>query len=46
MLLVKELKMSATKEELSVLQKYLSYWEPLNFVTRQELDKILSERKK
>ena len=46
MLLVKELKLSATKEEVGIVQKYLSYWEPLNFVTRQELDKILSEKKK
>lgn len=46
MLLVKELKLSATKEEVGVLQKYISYWEPLNFVTRQELDNILKERKK
>jgi hypothetical protein len=44
-LLVKELKLSATKEEVKILEKYLSYWEPLHFVTRQELDRILAERK-
>lgn len=44
-LLIKELKLSATKEEVKILEKYISYWEPLNFVTRQELDKILSEQK-
>jgi hypothetical protein len=45
-LLIKELKLSATKDEVKVLQKYISYWEPLSFVTRQELDKILAERGK
>lgn len=45
MLFVKELKLSATKEEVGVVQKYLNYWEPLNFVTRNELDKALSEKK-
>ncbi len=40
-LLVKELKLSATKDEVKILEKYISYWEPLNFVTRQELDKLL-----
>jgi hypothetical protein len=44
-LLVKELKQSATKEEVKILEKYISYWEPLKFVTREELDKILDERK-
>jgi hypothetical protein len=44
-ILVKELKLTSTKEEVKVIQKYLSYWEPLNFVTRQELDKILGERR-
>lgn len=44
-LLVKELKLGATKEEIKLLQKYISYWEPLNFVTRQEFEKVLSEQK-
>ncbi len=44
-LLIKELKLSATKEEVKILQKYIGYWEPLNFVTRQELYKILEEKK-
>ncbi|MBN2421318.1 hypothetical protein JXB27_03510 [Candidatus Woesearchaeota archaeon] len=44
-LLVKELKLSATKEEVGVLQKYLSYWEPMNFVTRAELEKATVKKK-
>ena len=42
-LLVKELKLTATKEEVKIIEKYLSYWEPLSFVTRQELAKTLLE---
>lgn len=38
-LIVKELKLSATKEEFAVLQKYMSYFEPLNFVTKKDLDR-------
>lgn len=44
-LLVQELKLSATKEEVRILEKYIGYWEPLSFVTRPELDKVLAERK-
>lgn len=49
-LIVKELKMGATKEEFEVLKKYLSYFEPLNFVTKKdvgrEIDYKLDERRK
>jgi len=44
-MLVKELKMSATKEDVGVIQKYLGYWEPLNFVTRNEFEKALQSKK-
>ena len=44
MILSKELMMSATKEEVAVLSKYINYWEPLNFITRSELDRILNEK--
>lgn len=44
MIMSKELKLSATKEEVAILSKYINYWEPLNFVTRNELDKIIGEK--
>ncbi len=42
----KELKLNATKEEVGVLRKYIEFWEPLNFVTRNEVNKIIDERLK
>lgn len=39
-----EIKLGATKEEVTALQKYISYWEPLNFITRAEVDKIIDEK--
>ena len=43
LLLVRELQGTAKKEELDVLAKYISYWEPLNFVTRDEVEKIAQD---
>ncbi|MBI2147760.1 hypothetical protein HYU19_04785 [Candidatus Woesearchaeota archaeon] len=43
-LLVRELKSCATSEEVKILQNYLSFWEPVNFVTRNEVEKIIEEK--
>jgi hypothetical protein len=40
-LIISELKISAKKEEIDLLKKYLDLWEPLNFVTRGEVEKIV-----
>ena len=42
-LIVKELRECAKKEDLNVLQKYIELWEPLNFVTRNEVEKLIQE---
>ncbi len=42
-LIIRELKQSAKKEEVAVLEKYIRLWEPLNFVTRAELEKALKK---
>lgn len=34
----------AKKTDLSVLQKYMDLWQPMNFVTRDELRQILEEK--
>ncbi len=39
--IVSDLKHFARKEELDTLQKYVDYWEPVNFVTRHEVDELL-----
>ncbi len=42
-LIVRELQNLAPKEEVEILKKYISYWEPLNFVTRNEAEKMIRE---
>ena len=45
-LIIKELKRTAGKEEITVLKKYLEYWNPLNFVTQQDLERTLEVKTK
>jgi len=40
-LIIKELKLTAKSEQLQELQKYIEIWEPVNFVTRNEVQKIV-----
>ncbi len=40
---IQELKSCAKKEEVRILQKYINMWEPLNFVTRSEVEEIIGE---
>jgi len=40
-LIIKEIKLLAKKEDVSVLQKYINLWEPMNFVTQNEVEKIV-----
>jgi len=35
--LSKQLKIIATKDEVSKLEKYIDFWEPMGFVTREEM---------
>ncbi|MDP7323322.1 MAG: hypothetical protein QF632_01015 [Candidatus Woesearchaeota archaeon] len=42
-LVIKELKKTAKKEEVAVLNKYINLWQPLDFVTRKEVEKIINE---
>jgi hypothetical protein len=41
--LLKELQGFARTEDVEVLKKYISYWEPVNFVTRNEVERIISD---
>ena len=43
-LIINEIKTLASKEEFEVLKKYVEYWEPLNFVTRKEVEKLVNEK--
>ncbi len=43
LIIIKELKLCAKKSEVTTLQKYIDMWEPINFVTRKEVEKIVGE---
>ena len=43
--MVRETEIFARKDELKVLEKYINLWNPINFVTQEDLDKILKSKK-
>ncbi|MBW2965674.1 hypothetical protein KY342_01060, partial [Candidatus Woesearchaeota archaeon] len=43
-LIVNELQNFASKDEVDVMKKYIEFWEPVNFVTRNEVEKIIKEK--
>jgi len=45
-LIIRELKRTAGKEEITVLKKYLEYWNPINFVTQRDLERTLEIKPK
>ena len=45
-LIVSELKETAKKEDVVIMQRYLDLWEPLNFITRDELERMADQLKR
>jgi hypothetical protein len=43
--IVEEMQLFAKKDSLRVLEKYINMWNPLNFVTEQEVRRIIEEKK-
>lgn len=43
-LIVKELKECAKTDEVKILENYINLWEPVNFVTRNDVNKIVEEK--
>ena len=43
-LIIKELKKTAGIEEVMTLRKYIDFWNPMNFVTRQDLDRVIEAK--
>ncbi|HLD39528.1 MAG TPA: hypothetical protein VJB13_00095 [Candidatus Nanoarchaeia archaeon] len=43
-LIINELKQTAGQEEVMVLKRYLEYWNPLNFVTQKDLEKVVESK--
>lgn len=42
----RELQNCAKKEDVQVLERYVNMWEPVNFVSRNEVEKIIDEKLK
>ena len=43
--LSRELDFFATKEHLKTLEKYINLWDPMKFITEDDLEKILEKRR-
>jgi hypothetical protein len=41
--LIKEIQLSAKKDEVKVLERYINLWEPINFVTKGEVEDLIKE---
>ena len=44
--MIKQLKLMSTADEVAKLEKYIDLWNPMEFVTRQELEKYSEDIKK
>ena len=42
-LIIKELQSVARKEEVKVLEKYINLWNPIKFVTSNEVEQIVND---
>ncbi|MBS3125799.1 hypothetical protein J4211_06160 [Candidatus Woesearchaeota archaeon] len=42
--IIKELRLTSRKEDIEVLRKYIELWDPVRFVTRETVDKIVEEK--
>jgi len=41
--IVKELESSAKREDVKILEKYINLWNPIKFVTQNEIDTLVTE---
>lgn len=41
--IIKELMMCAKKEEVDIIKKYLDLWEPVHFVTREQVERMIND---
>ncbi len=40
-----EIQNAVKKTEFNVLSKYIDFWQPLNYITRDEVEKLIREKK-
>lgn len=43
-LIIKELKLTAGKEEMMTIKKYLDLWSPMNFVTQRDVERVVEDK--
>jgi seryl-tRNA synthetase len=43
--IIKQLKLTTTKDEVKKLEKYIDFWEPINFVTKEEFQEYREKLK-
>lgn len=43
LIIIKELQGTAKNEDVKVLEKYISFWNPVKFATHEEIDRLVSE---
>lgn len=44
--IIKELRLTSRKEDIEVLRKYVELWDPVRFVTRETVERIVDEKLK
>ena len=42
-MMIKELRLTARKEDVEIIKKYLDYWEPIKFITIEQCEKMIKE---
>lgn len=43
--IIKELRFFARKDKVKIIEKYINFWNPLNFVTEEEVLKLIEKNK-
>ncbi|MBT4651029.1 hypothetical protein HOC13_00740 [Candidatus Woesearchaeota archaeon] len=43
-LIIKELRLTSSKDEVMVLKKYMDMWNPMNFVTQRDVERLVEQK--
>lgn len=43
-MVIKELRLTARKEDMDVMRRYLELWNPVKFITHEQVEKIIDEK--
>ncbi len=43
-MVIKELRLTARKEDIDIMKRYLELWNPVKFITHDQVDKIIDEK--